>query len=54
MAKYRVLTIEYTPAGRNEYGDKQYAVSWKQVGLADSFADAKQKFGGYPVLEENK
>lgn len=24
---------------------------WEHVGYADSFEDAKEKFGGYPVLE---
>lgn len=53
--KYNVLQIQYKPTGlRDEKGQMIVDVSWKKVGVADSFEDAKAKFGGYPVIQEAK
>lgn len=50
--KYNVLKAEYTEAGRDSFGDKHYTVSFRVVGKANSLEHAKEKFGGYPILEE--
>lgn len=50
--KYNVLKAEYTEAGRDSFGEKQFTVSFRVIGKANSLEHAKEKFGGYPVLEE--
>lgn len=50
--KYNVLVPVYTDAGRDHNGDKQFEVSWRVAGKANSLEHAKEKFGGYPILEE--
>lgn len=50
--KYNVLKAEYTEAGRDSFGEKQFTVSFRVVGKANSLEHAKEKFGGYPILEE--
>lgn len=53
--KYNVLQIQYKPtAYRDEKGQMVFDVYWKKIGVADSFEDAKARFGGYPVIEEIK
>lgn len=43
---YKVLT----PVYRQITADNS-AISWIEVGVADSMAEAKERFGGHPVLE---
>lgn len=50
--KYNVLKVEYTEAGRDSFGEKQFEVSFRVIGKANSLEHAKEKFGGYPILEE--
>lgn len=50
--KFNVLKAEYTEAGRDNSGEKQFAVSFRVIGKANSLEHAKEKFGGYPILEE--
>lgn len=50
--KYNVLKAEYAEAGRDSFGEKQFTVSFRVIGKANSLEHAKEKFGGYPVLEE--
>lgn len=50
--KYNVLKAEYTEAGRDSFGDKQFTVYFRVIGKANSLEHAKEKFGGYPILEE--
>lgn len=42
---YRVLRPVYTPYY------EAFTVSWREIGFADSMAEAKRIFGGSPVLE---
>lgn len=49
--KFKVLTPDYIPAGRDFKGNMQYNVQWTTLGTASSMEDAKRKFGGNPVLE---
>ena len=56
------LKEKYTSAGfftefnrRGEQVKVEYwYVSWKELGPAASMADAKQRYGGSPVLEDAK
>jgi hypothetical protein len=60
---YTALQIVRTPTGQffTEY-DRQgqlvrkewYAISWKPLGPCASMEDARQRYGGRPVLEEAK
>lgn len=48
--EYDVLKEVYKAAGKDFHGNVQYNVSWKKIGTCNSFADAKRKYGGYPVV----
>lgn len=45
---FNVLKPTYIPIG------DWFAVRWEILGQASSMEDAKQQFGGYPVLERVK
>lgn len=50
---YDVLKIVYREDGYDAKGNKNYAVSWRVVGQANSMEEAR-KFMPYPVLQERK
>lgn len=51
--KYNVLTIKYVPTGtRDNQGNMIFEVQFQKIGKAHDMKHAKQKFGGFPVLEE--
>jgi hypothetical protein len=54
---YNVLTPVYRKTGEKmEVAPGTFKdvcdVSWKKIGVADSMEEAKERFGGYPVLEK--
>lgn len=56
---YRVLALAHSLTGVKELdhrGDlvEIHRVHWLEKGVAQSFEEAKAKFGGCPVLEEIK
>jgi len=42
---FNALKPIYHPQGEN------FRVTWEVLGIAFSMADAKKRYGGYPVLE---
>jgi hypothetical protein len=49
---YNVLDIVYKRTKlRTDRGEMVYEVEWKKIGEANSFKQAKEKYGGNPVLE---
>lgn len=49
---YRVLRPVYVKTGEiREDGKPFLRVEWAEIGRAGNMAEAKERFGGYPVLE---
>jgi hypothetical protein len=42
---------EFTPSGQSGAGKEFYRVEWRPLGFCSGIKDAKEKFGGSPVLE---
>jgi hypothetical protein len=50
---YRVLRPHYIRTGEIREDGKPYVrVEWIEMGRADSLEQAKERFGGQPVLEK--
>lgn len=58
MSLFKVFEMDYIPTGeyisvrkgRNFVEEEVMEVVMKEVGKAKNMADAKRKFGGYPIL----
>lgn len=46
-----VYTTSYRKAGVDHKGETQYEVTMKEIGKADSYADAKKKFGYTAIVD---
>ena len=46
-----VYSVSYRKAGVDHKGEVQYEVTMKEIGKADSYADAKKKFGYTAIVD---
>lgn len=54
MTKQKSITVyqpQYRKAGVDHKGETQYEVTMKEIGKADSYADAKKKFGYTAIVD---
>ena len=54
MSKQKSISVystTYKKAGVDHKGETQYEVTMKEIGKADSYADAKKKFGYTAIVD---